>query len=206
VTGHCRSFLRDVKFLMDDGTTSLIPESDHSLLPINSNDIFSIDWGERGGPCYNCFWGSDDCLRRCLCFCCCPWCTNAKLLAWTLGQECSIVNHFIPACFCDSIFTIPCASVSCLDVLLQHNVRRRLVVGSQSSRSWIGDFLLVMFCGCCSRCQMTRPLPREAWDWYEYLDRIQCYQDPCMFTLPRYDPTRGVALVPNSSDTPVDDE
>lgn len=53
--------------------------------------------------------------------------SKAKLLAWTLNQECAIINHLVPALLCDSLgLVIGCCVFDitpCFDTLLRHNVR-----------------------------------------------------------------------------------
>lgn len=64
--------------------------------------------------------------------------------------------------------------------------RNKLRIGDPTIRGWAGDCLLVACCSCCVQCQMTRSLPREAWDWPASLSRVECYLDPCLFTTQRY--------------------
>jgi len=161
----------------------------------------NCDWGNAGwsgkaGACWDCFKLEPCCGEPCNaaagCYCCLCWtfcspCTFTKLLAYSMDQECFVVNHCGPVCIAYCIAVVWAITISTLSAILQvplnslssvgyvgycglaailrHNLRVKFKVGS--GNSWVGDW----FMGCCpctaacNGCQECRSVPVEGWDW-----------------------------------------
>jgi len=141
-----------------------------------SDDMFALDWGGDGGACWDvCNWSCFS-LYCCACFCFCGPCSSAKLCSYALKQQCAIVNHCLPAMFCGS----------CTNISLRHSLRVQKKIGdTKEIKGWIGDCLLLCFCGPCACCQILRSVPPEAWDWLKEVQAngVTVMTDPCLFTL-----------------------
>jgi len=145
-----------------------------------SDDMFAIDWGAPGYECYAlwkvepCCADVGSCIYCCLCFYFCGPCTLGKLFAYSVKQDCALVNHCLPAC---------CLGL-CTAIATRHNLRTHIKVGdTTSTMGWIGDCLIVWCCGCCALAQMVRAVPKDAWDWFPHWtgggNKISV--DPCKF-------------------------
>jgi Cys-rich protein (TIGR01571 family) len=110
---------------------------------------------------------------------CCPLCVNARMLAYSLDQECAFINHcgpvlllvavaimifgvvsvllFLVSPFLLSIGVVGFLVLSMLRTLIRRNIRVKYTVGVPTS--WIGDFLVTIFCDSCSLCQQLRAIP-----------------------------------------------
>eukprot|EP01004_Peranema_trichophorum_P007818 NODE_6591_length_867_cov_36.272849_g5995_i0.p1 GENE.NODE_6591_length_867_cov_36.272849_g5995_i0~~NODE_6591_length_867_cov_36.272849_g5995_i0.p1 ORF type:complete len:241 (+),score=33.03 NODE_6591_length_867_cov_36.272849_g5995_i0:56-724(+) len=157
-----------------------------------------VSWGGQAGECFECWLVEPCCGSPCnleqglYCFCCFLWCApcvSAKILAYSVDQDCQLVNHcLIPWAFVaiPNILFIICASTCCsycsifqylapaaLSTLLRHNLREKYnVYTSSEAEGWLGDFLFSYFCSCCSWLQQIRSMPIDGWDWWSHRNRI----------------------------------
>jgi len=128
-------------------------------------DMLDVDWKGKGGNagiCWEC-WKLEPCcgepcnfmdgLRCVLCFWCCGPCSAGKLFAYTVEQECAVVNHCLYVCFCGCFASI----------CLRHNLR--LIHGVGDPENWLGDIILAWVCGACAFCQELRSVDPSTWDW-----------------------------------------
>merc|ERR1712137_1372518 len=126
-------------------------------------EAFHCDWGDKGGnagKCWECWKCEPCCGEPCnpmdgvicfLCFAFCGLCSNAKLYAYSMDQDCGLVNHFLYGCFCGL----------CMSTCLRGNLRTMHDVGEPGVSPF--DCLMVFFCGSCAGCQQLRSVPKEAW-------------------------------------------
>merc|ERR1712137_524043 len=108
-------------------------------------EAFHCDWGDKGGNAGKC-WESWKCEPCCgepcnpmdgiicfLCFAFCGLCSNAKLYAYSMDQDCGLVNHCLYGCFCGL----------CMSTCLRGNLRTMHDVGepgvSRSIASWFSS-------------------------------------------------------------------
>eukprot|EP00300_Choanocystis_sp_HF-7_P030616 c39489_g1_i1.p2 GENE.c39489_g1_i1~~c39489_g1_i1.p2 ORF type:complete len:153 (+),score=24.58 c39489_g1_i1:34-492(+) len=133
-------------------------------------DALGLDWGaDKGGKCWECWIVSPCCgnpfnaKEAGMCFAlwfCCGLCSFAKLFSYsTNGDECGIVNHCLPACFCGI----------CTRILMRHNLRTKAGVPPAEPKGWAGDVLCPLFCSPCSFCQELRSAPPSGWNFVETL-------------------------------------
>ena len=143
----------------------------------------ACDWGYHGGKlCGDCCECSPCCGDPCTLgeglYCCCLWtwcgvCANSKLYAYSMDQECAIINHCIPTFYCGCLIA----------PFLRANLRGMHNIGDPGCS--IGD-ILVPWCLCtgpCGACQQLRSVPKEAWDFLGPTTTIQFCIEP--FTLLR---------------------
>ncbi|CAD2222898.1 hypothetical protein, conserved [Angomonas deanei] len=123
--------------------------------------IDQIDWGGEAGKFYECWklnpcCGTPEPLKMITCFVCwtcCGCCSQSKLYASTVGQECAFIPHCLMA------FFLPCIT----SLIIRTNIRNRLGVQG----NMVGDAVCCCCCGCCSICQELRAVPREEWHLLE---------------------------------------
>ena len=113
---------------------------------------------------------------------------QTKLLAYSLDEECHIINHCGVVCLFICLLVVAIAictvltafvspffypAIAVLGILpimfymiLRRNIRMKYNVGSPNS--WIGDLFMVCCCctSLCSMCQELRAVPIEGWDWF----------------------------------------
>jgi len=142
-------------------------------------DVLACDWGGRPGACWE-FWKCEPCCGEpcnvgdgCKCLICwhfCGTCAAAQLYAHSLGQECAIVNHFLPV-FCFG----PCAAVA-----IRHNVRVMNNAGPPAGdiSGLVGDIISKWCWGPCSGCQVLRGVEKDAWMPFQ---KINTTVDPFLF-------------------------
>ena|SRR3990167_365398 len=112
------------------------------------------------------------------CYTCCNICVQAKLLAASNDQEYYFINHCGPILIA---LVLICVSFGIgfglaalykatyaiiifgffifilIGMLIRRNVRLKYNVGSPLS--WIGDYLMALFCCPCIYCQVFRAVP-----------------------------------------------
>eukprot|EP01104_Vermistella_antarctica_P004005 TRINITY_DN1441_c5_g1_i1.p1 TRINITY_DN1441_c5_g1~~TRINITY_DN1441_c5_g1_i1.p1 ORF type:complete len:175 (-),score=19.84 TRINITY_DN1441_c5_g1_i1:219-743(-) len=129
-------------------------------------ELLALSWGGSAGSCWEITKCEPCCGEPCnamdgikclACFAFCGLCSVSQLFAYSVNQECAIVNHFLPMC----IFG------ACVSPLMRHNLRTKSGAGLPpgDTSGIIGDFIMTIFCGSCSLCQMLRSVDRDAWDW-----------------------------------------
>eukprot|EP01101_Sappina_pedata_P001271 TRINITY_DN11371_c0_g1_i1.p1 TRINITY_DN11371_c0_g1~~TRINITY_DN11371_c0_g1_i1.p1 ORF type:complete len:177 (-),score=19.14 TRINITY_DN11371_c0_g1_i1:50-535(-) len=154
-------------------------------------DILSVKWEGNGGSCCNLIdwepccglpWNPFDMLKCLGCWYFCSFCAGAKLYAHSTNQDCSVVNHFLPALFCT-----PCCFVA-----LRHNLRAKVNAGAipRNVCGIFGDSLVSILCIPCALGQMLRSVDNSAWDWTADLSNrggISCYTSPCIFCVDEHE-------------------
>jgi len=145
-------------------------------------EILALDWGGKAGACWE-LWKCEPCCGEpcnakegAMCALCwlCPTgiLAGAKLMAYSQGRDCAIVNHVGLGC------------VGCIAApTLRHNLRVRAKVGNppMEKNGLIGDIILSLFCGLCAGTQELRSVDKSAWDWVaEYNEKgIKFWEPPC---------------------------
>eukprot|EP01060_Flectonema_neradi_P034293 TRINITY_DN596_c1_g1_i1.p2 TRINITY_DN596_c1_g1~~TRINITY_DN596_c1_g1_i1.p2 ORF type:complete len:158 (+),score=25.46 TRINITY_DN596_c1_g1_i1:59-532(+) len=132
-----------------------------------------MDWGENGGKCYDIC----DCAPCCSGYCCITWyccgyCNAMKLYAWSMDQECALVNHCL-AMYCCGL----CAASS-----MRYGIRKKAgVQGGGPLDGCVGDMLMVWCCGACAGCQELRAAHKlggqDSWDFFGKLS-VNAMVDP----------------------------
>eukprot|EP00211_Chloroparvula_japonica_P013032 CAMPEP_0119122968 /NCGR_PEP_ID=MMETSP1310-20130426/3060_1 /TAXON_ID=464262 /ORGANISM="Genus nov. species nov., Strain RCC2339" /LENGTH=135 /DNA_ID=CAMNT_0007112703 /DNA_START=270 /DNA_END=677 /DNA_ORIENTATION=- len=89
-----------------------------------------------------------------------------------MDQNCMVINH---CCF----LCIPYIGGMVFHTVLRNNLRVR--AGAPGNP--VGDCLAVscICCSPCAICQEIRSVPVDAWKWYDHIDEIGCYEEPCKF-------------------------
>ncbi|KAJ9440011.1 hypothetical protein DIPPA_10958, partial [Diplonema papillatum] len=106
-----------------------------------------MDWGSKGGKCYE-FWNCSPCCGG---YCCVTWwccgCLNApRMFAWSLDQDCACINHWVvanclPACCC-----------------IRYSIRQKLQIpGGGPMQGLLGDCLCASWYAppCFSICRLA---------------------------------------------------
>lgn len=168
LTNGCLNSQQENEYVKEEGHTGL---------------LMYADWGEKPpGVCYkDCFYlqpccGEQECnvmdgLYCFACWFCCAPCSSAKLLAYSLDQDCYFINHCGPFLLVILLSWIPiisfCSSILSLYLngAIRHNIRVQQGVGN--AEHCFGDALLSNLCctAPCSCCQELRSVPIEGWDW-----------------------------------------
>ncbi|KAJ9468612.1 hypothetical protein DIPPA_19268 [Diplonema papillatum] len=119
-----------------------------------------FDWGTNGGKCWE-FWDCQPCLDG---YCCVTWlccgCMNTfKMYAWSLDQECALLNHCLP-------FMCPCTPC-----VMRHATRKKAgAVNNGPAEGVLADCLCTICCGPCTFGQELRAAHimggKDSWDFF----------------------------------------
>jgi hypothetical protein len=106
-------------------------------------EALALDWGEKGGKCWE-FWKCDPQCEdpaRCIgCWCCCGPCSAGKLMATAANQEAmGWVNNCLAMCCCGP----------CMMTITRHNLRvtNGIAPSPDDAKGWVGDCLCSFCCG-----------------------------------------------------------
>ena len=113
-----------------------------------------LDWGEKGGKCWECWVVEPCCSLYCFgCWWCCALCNISKMYSWSVGQDCAVVNHCVPYFFCGS----------CMSCFMRYAIRSKAgISGGGPADGFVGDCLLAYLYAVVpslSLCLLTCPPP-----------------------------------------------
>jgi len=147
-------------------------------------EILALEWGGRAGACWDitklepCCGdpvNAADAVKCIACWWCLGLCSMSKLYAFSVGQDCALVNHILPAWLCGI----------CTATALRHNIRVKNGAGPKAGdvQGIVGDAVMMIFCGACSFCQILRSVDNDSWDWLTHIQSkgFKVMEEPFIF-------------------------
>jgi len=136
-----------------------------------------LDWGEKGGQCYECWKCSPMCGNECnfndclYCWCCWQWCflcNASKLFSSGLGApKCLFINHFGVYCVFSVIPILNCF----IWTMNRLSYRRKFTIGANDCNCCDCFCSSCCFTIPCTYCQECRTGTNDRWDWLDQYAR-----------------------------------